>query len=231
MKILIIDDSENFAKQLEHKLRIYLSEYFSSIDINIISNNFDTFNYYDEYNFIFLDIDLRQSSGFEIAVNIKANFPSIDIIFVSGKNNLIHSSMLLQPLFFIRKSNLEEDIIHLCMLINNQIIDNISLELNYNYVKSYIQISNIIYIESRQHVLYVNTKNKIYKDNRSLKEMLSLLNHLNFSQIHKSYIINFDYLTSYKKNNYIELTGNIKLTIGRAFKDSFDENYRKYLIK
>ena len=97
-------------------------------------------------------------------------------------------------------------------------------------LKTVVSLDNIIYLEASNHATLLHTIYGDYYDNRSLKDFLSDLNSADFSQIHKAFAINMDYLLNYSSNSIL-LVGNIDLTIGRAYKAEFNKQYQEYLIK
>lgn len=230
MKIMIVDDDALYANKLKKDLFVFFCTFYDKIDIKTVNKNFHKLNLDDDYDFVFLDIDLLEINGFHLAEKVKTVNSKCKIVFISALSNLVYASLLIQPFFFIRKSHYKKDIQNLFLLIKKQQKNNDSIMLNYNRNRSHVLTNQIIYIEARQHVLLVYTKNDTLYDNRSLKQMLSVLENQGFVQIYKSYIINLNYLLSYKKNSYVLMQNNIKLTIGRKFKDNFEIKYKEFLI-
>lgn len=231
MRLLIIDDDNEFIEILYKDLFCFFSEFNEKIEIIKITCDFNNIHYDEKYDFIFLDIDLKDISGFDLAKRIKEHYPNSVITFVSAMNNLIHSSLRIQPFFFIRKSDYKKDLLVFFDLVKEQVKKKSIIEVSSNYTKNHIFLEDIVYIEVKTHLLSIYTINDVYYDNRSLKEFLGLLDNIKFVQIHKSYIINFDYLISYKKGGKIELINKSELNIGRSFKKHFEERYKEFLLQ
>lgn len=229
MKILIIDDNDDYIQYLENQLFVFFSNFCNIVDIEYISNNFLYFDYSQDYDYTFLDIDLVEADGFEIAKIIKSNHPTTNIVFISAKSELIHNSLLIQPFYFIRKSNIQNDLKKFFIIVNRLLIENKLIDFNFNYEKTRTFLKHILFIESSGHILMIHTKNEILYDNRSLKNIFKLLNE-DFVQIHKSFIINLNYLKKYN-NTFIILVDNTRLNIGRRYKEQFDKQYKEFLIK
>lgn len=230
VNVLLIDDDESFSKKIYKDLFAYFSEFYEEINIDSYYSDFLSINFSLNYDYAFIDIDLKELNGIDIAKNIKMNNSKTIINFISSHHNLIHNSLVVQPFYFIRKMNYSDDIKLFFELINEQIKSRTIIDLNYSGTKTRIFTDEIIYIEVKLHKLIIKTKEREYYDNRSLKNIEKLLAKDTFIRIHKSYIVNLDYLVSYRKNLLI-LNGNVEITIGRAYKKEFEIFYKDYLLK
>lgn len=105
------------------------------------------------------------------------------------------------------------------------------ISLNYKYNKVNINVEDIIYVASFGHRLTVKTKKGLYEDNRKLMDIQDYLNNQGaFVRVHKSYIINLEFLVSYKKNLLI-LEDGTEIVIGRVYKKDFDKKFQEYLLQ
>ena len=101
--------------------------------------------------------------------------------------------------------------------------------LKYDDEYSRISIKDIIYVESDSHRLKIYVKDRIYYDNRTLINMLEELLEHGFVRIHRSYIINLEYLTKIKGDN-IELNHSVWIKVGRYYKEDFIRVYKEALL-
>uniref|UniRef100_UPI0025FE477F LytR/AlgR family response regulator transcription factor n=1 Tax=uncultured Thomasclavelia sp. TaxID=3025759 RepID=UPI0025FE477F len=153
------------------------------------------------------------------------------IIFVSSHNDLIHDSYNLRAYYFIRKTNYKTDLNIFYSIVDQELYNNdIFIDLNYKLSKTQISLNQIIYLESQNHKIKVDTVNGTYFDNRTLKVWTQLLPDDKFIQVHRSFIINIEHLISYRKGHLI-MTNNEDLIIGRVYKNKFDQFYQEYLLK
>ena len=63
-----------------------------------------------EFDIIFLDIDMPEVSGMEIAKIIRMQEENIDIVFITNKDELVYDAIKFAPFRFIRKSRFDEEI-------------------------------------------------------------------------------------------------------------------------
>ncbi len=90
------------------------------------------------------------------------------------------------------------------------------VKTGYKSVK--INFDDILYIEGSREYVTIFTQSNKYLQLDTLKKMETLLPENKFIRVHKSYIINTDFINAHYGNT-IEI-GNIKIPIGRAYKDS-----------
>ncbi|WP_296875341.1 LytTR family DNA-binding domain-containing protein [Thomasclavelia sp.] len=231
MKLVIIDDDSKFAKLMKDDLLIHFSDYDEDVEIDIIDDHFSNLINIKQYLFYFIDIDLKEINGYDLARQIRASQENCYIIFVSACNDLIHGSYNLRAYYFIRKTSYQEDLKVFYSIIDHDLkIDDKFIQLNHKANKTKISLNQIIFLESQDHKVKVVTTNGIYYDNRTLKMWFDILTKDNFIQIHRSFIINVYYLNSYKKDTLI-MSNNEALKIGRVYRKRFDQFYQEYLLR
>lgn len=230
MEILIVDDDKKFSDILENDLKNHFKKRQDKVNITIINNNFNDYSLSNKYHIVFLDIDLVTDNGLIIAKQLRELDNNIIIVFISSKNTLVFKTFVVKPFFFIRKSDYKIDLIYFFEILDKYFKKNTFISLDSRATQVHIPIDSIIYIESHEHQLTIHSKKEVYYDSSSLTGFLQKLQSINFIQIHKSYIINFDYLKGIDKGEVL-LIENIKLPIGRKYKNNFIEKYQEYLIK
>src|SRR5262247_3223046 len=86
---------------------------------------------------------------------------------------------------------------------------------NSRYVK--INFSDIMYVEGCGNYLKIVTERKKYMALLALKQLELLLPSNIFARIHKSYIVSFDFITEFDRNNvYLKER---KLPVGNQFRN------------
>ena len=231
MKILIIDNNKNMAKKLKQDLRSFFGDFHEDIVFDLYSTDFSDIDLKKDYDFAFIDIDLNEEyNGIDIALRINESNHNISIVFVSAHNKYIHDALITSPFYFIRKKFYEKDLDIFFSMIANRVELNQILNLKYKDEKSIVPINKIIIIEGQVHQLTISSLYKNYYDNRSLKNIYNLLPNNRFVQIHKSYIINLDYLLEYKGGR-VKMANGFIINVGRSYKEHFNNVFKEYLIK
>ena len=91
-----------------------------------------------------------------------------------------------------------------------------------DYKLNKIAFDSIKYIEGLGEYVKIHTPDKIHITLAAMKDLERSLPDKEFIRIHKSYIVSVKNILSYNKQE-VKITGNIKLPVGRVFKNSFIE--------
>jgi len=93
-----------------------------------------------------------------------------------------------------------------------------------------VKVSDIISIKAFENYsrIYL-TENRMYTSTQAFGKYVALLQHYNFYQCHKSYVVNLDRIVRYHKNGEIEMSDGIKIPVARRRKEEFLKNLTSQL--
>lgn len=230
MKCIIVDDDIVFSNKLYKKIDTYLNTLFHDYHIEIVTEQFDK-PQYNQYDIIFLDIDLRNQNGIQLGKQINTLQFNNFIIFVSSLNECVFDALTIQPLFFVRKSHLDKDFQSLTHILNN-VLKNRSkhFEVNINGRQNYIYNHEIQYISVAGHDITINTGLQSYSFRGSLNELLKKINDPHIIQVSKTTAVNLQNIKSISHQTIL-LNKNTKVTIGRTYKDIVEQKYMELLLR
>lgn len=236
IRIAVVDDEEMFILSFQKDLKRLFKQNNVDFLISSFTSGSEFLESYEEakYDLIFLDIDIPDVNGIEIASDIRSKKINTELIFVSGHDNFVFESIHYAPFRFIRKAELlldtEEAVFSFCKKTKNN-ERYISLELEENNI-FFDDISKIIYIFSQRHDIFIlNDKKETFRLSSRLYTMDSLeelISSRGFIRIHKSYLVN--YLCIYKiqcEKILLKDLSDIPLSRGRAAK--VKEKYNIFL--
>ena len=239
MHIAICDDNVVLLAQLKQLICSAFMEYTSDVNVDTYSYGALLLNIctLEKYQVVFLDIDMPEVSGFDIAKYIRKNCVNCFIIFITSHSELVYKSFDFQPFHFIQKKcefSLEESISRIAKKLMKHMKQYEKAELiDRNSIKHIIDIHDIVYIESDKHYLnYFTLKNEAPINVRgSIKECEEKYKEYDFVKIHKRCLINLKYLANIDNSrNEVMLSYNkIRLALSRNFKKDVDEKYTLYL--
>lgn len=201
IRIAICDDERIFAKKLkltvdsifekqniEFQSYVYTDAYQLAIDHNE-----------NEYQLIFLDIDMPDISGMDFASRIRAANSNVSLIFVSNHSNFVFESFQFAPLRFIRKEWLKEELPEAIKAYCNEMLKKkpfIKLKLEDKSIISE-NAEEIIYFFSVRHDIYYATPSgtkRLYSREYTLEKFEEQLSKHGFLRIHKTYLLNYRYV-------------------------------------
>ena len=181
------------------------------------------------YDVVFLDIDMPEISGFEIAEKLSEKAL---IIFVTTHDELVFSSLKFQPFRFIRKthlnSELPETLSAIIELVSKRVAER-KIEFQAKDRKVFLFADEIEYIEVYGHWLrVVVTNGEPVECYGSLSVFEKVLAPLGFVRTYKSYLVNLKYVYSMEKTKVVMDSKN-EIPISRYKAAEIKENFKEYL--
>jgi len=161
------------------------------------------------YDVVFLDIDMPQTSGFEVAEQVNTLNTSDDtlIVFVTSHDELVYSSFKFQPFRFIRKAYLEQELPEIITAVMGEITKRTAekkFTLRAKNGDVVIDLRSLEYIEIYGHWLLVHVKDgEPLECYGSLSDLEKELERYDFVRTHKSYLVNCACIYSIEKNQVI----------------------------
>lgn len=226
----IIDDNEDdqnkIYKCISEECQVNKIDFKCQIYSSSLNFHFDI-----EYDAVFIDIDMPKENGIQFARRLNQQYET-KIIFITNYSNYLHASLDAHPFQFINKENLKFESIRVFKQLFNELNkNNYTLTVNEKNEKKMIQIKDIYYIESDDHLLHIYLKNNnqdLYIWD-TLSHIYNQLRPYGFIQINRSTIINMKYIKNINTKN-ICLKNNIMLKLGLRYSVDLKTNYPQYLL-
>lgn len=209
IKIAVVDDERILLTKLGSLIEQYIKR---EKVIDYFNQSIDFFNCVEKFSYdvVFLDIDMPEINGFVIAGDLKSINPNMTIIFVSNLENLVIDSIRYRPLAFIRKSQMEQDLINNLDLLQNSLQEtDIVFYVEINGVSTAISLNDIIYFETVNHDLYVQTMYNSYRKKRNRNNELNLkllyeqYKAEGFILVSRNYLVNYRFIDVITRDNII----------------------------
>lgn len=230
MKCAIVDDDIIFSKKLQLKIKTYLDQSFNHYHIDIISSDFHQHTY-DSYDLLFLDIDLKTHNGIKLAKEIQTSKFHTLIIFVSSLNECVFDALTTHPLFFMRKNYLDKDFQTLTNILNEVLKHKFKhFQIKINGREIFIYNRDIQYISVAGHDITINTGHQFYTLRSSLNEILHTISDIDIIQVSKTVAVNLQNVMSLNHDTIL-LKNNVKIHIGRAYKENVMKTYQEFLLR
>lgn len=225
MKTCVVVDDEPLALEVIKK---YISNRKDVVCVNCFSNPSEALDYLksNPIDIVILDIEMTISG-----LLFRQNIPSYcSIIFTTASPNYALEAFeqnavdyLLKPVNPDRFNSALDRAILIINAINAGDLNKIKqtiLTLKANKKIHKLLLNELIYIESlKEYLAYYTTTGKIIALG-TLKDVYDTLPKETFVRIHKSFVINKDYITSYNTSAVV-INQEINLTVGRMYKEEF----------
>lgn len=210
MKTLILDDEKNARESIELILRKLCPEVTEIQQATTITEAHKIVQVFKPQIAI-VDIQLELGTGFDFIEHYLPN-PPFQIIFCTAHEKYSLQAFDYQPIHYLLKPLHTTKLISAIKKVqqNSQHTTNSPKEIIIHQTEgTYIplKIDTIIYIESEANysILYCSD-GKNYKIRKTLTELEIAINSAYFKRVHKSYIVNRNYIVEYHKtDNFLRL--------------------------
>lgn len=234
LRLAVCDDEAIFLSAFQAEFnKIAYAENLEKYELHIFQGGNDFFSAIKDtkYDVVFLDIDIEDINGFEVAKKLQKNYKDILIVFVTNRNDLVFDALSFHPHGFIRKNNLRTDIINwLPYLIEERRAKMQYITFDMSGQRTRLKISNIYYIESDRNYLNVHTMNKCYRFRDSLKSQEDALSNFGFVRVHAAYLVNIKYVFNIG-NNSVTLDNGEVIPVSRQRMKTVKECLHKEMMR
>lgn len=228
INIGICDDEEGFILELRKYLLQYSMEKDVEIRIYPYNNPKDLLSDIDNgvtLDLIFLDIQLKESSGVEVGKRIRSSLANetIQIVFVSSRKGYAMQLFDIRPMNFLIKP-IDYQKTKYILDEFERIFHFSNCYFEYHIGKSICKVNEqaILYFQSQAKKVHMYIQNDHIEFYGKLSDILPQLKDNNFCMVHKSFIINMRYATEYKKDCIVMANGEI-IPVSRAMKDNLNK--------
>lgn len=208
IQIAICDDEDKICLQLKDILGSISDEKSVEFIIQIFQRGEDLCKSLKDkdYDLIFLDIELPKINGIEVGKYIreKLNNEIVQIAYISAKTEYAMELFDYRPINFLQKPLDKEKVLKVIdkyMILREQ--DNYIFSYKKNREFFDIPMSEIMYFESSYRKVKVYMRNGEDEFYDSLDKVYKKLKAKNFLFIHKSIIVNYNFI---RKMAYEEVT-------------------------
>ncbi len=231
MRILICDDEVKYVNELKVHVQEYMKNNFIQCSIETSSYSNELLKNNKTYDLVFLDIQMPEINGLEIAHKLKERNSKVVIFFITAFNKYQDDAMDLQVFRFFEKpfdvERLYSSLDKAMEYIDGSYVD-VYVQNNTEHTR--ILVDDIIYIKRDNRKNYLFTKDNTYIVRESTVEWCSKLPTTFFYLVHKSFLVNLHYITKY---NYTELFLNetIRVPIASRKQAEFHKFWFNYLLR
>lgn len=220
MRIAIVDNELIFTNNLKSNIERIMEKYRHNYSIDCFNSGNEVIAAVNQenYDLIFLDIDMPEQSGLSVANDLNKKNNGKNVIFVTNCDHLVYEALKVSPLGFVRKGHLLDELIP---AINNfmkryEFIQK-TIMFKLDGTQRMISAKEIMYIESQNHTLYIHCDDgiKYTLTYQPMKELYEELIPYGFIKTHKSFIINPQHINVIK-DNWVVLNDETNIPISRS---------------
>ena len=233
--IALCDDNLQFLNLLEGNIRRECARLIpEELECSVgpsFGNAEDVLSYIklNPIDVLFLDIDMPNMNGFDLAKILCKEYKDTIIVFMSAYDNFVYDSFEFSPFAYLRKNCMVEEIPRVLNRVVEKILEptkQLMLFTKEGNMSFYIK--DILYFESKHNYFVVNcTSRRSYECRGTLSQIEEAVSHFNFFRIHSAFLVNMEYVDRIVDNSYISIKGR-QLPVAQRRIVEFRKVYTEY---
>lgn len=190
MNIAVCDDEIILARELKLKI----NQYFSHMDVDVFSSVKALKNSNKEYDIIFLDIEMPEESGLDLAKEYReVNFQG-EIVFLTSHMEYMQDAFKVRALRYLIKPVKDEDLKEIFYSLQKEEIKQHKVSVKCQNMYKQVLVSDIIFIQAKGNYSFIVTHNDRIESLQTLKQWVELLKDDGFVLVHRSYYISVQHI-------------------------------------
>ena len=225
MTIAICDDSPRDLQLLLD----YCSKFQPELTVITFKSSYEMLESYKGHPFdiIFLDIEMPALNGYEAAVRLAQNQQHPLIIFTTKTINYAVRGYGLA--FRYLQKPITEDTFRDVLTLAIREVTPRNISFRDHKSDKILYLSDIIYFEVMQHCITFHLKNdEKFELRGSMSDVLAQLPGYWFTQVHKSFCVNLNYVDQANAKEVV-LTNGVRLPIGRNYKADLNKKITVFI--
>jgi DNA-binding LytR/AlgR family response regulator len=213
LKIAICDDEDSIGFQVEEYIKKICCNLNIAVEIEVFNRGENLCKSLSEdevYDLIFLDIELPNINGVQVGTKIRNEYKDefTQIVYISWKSEYALELFDINTLNFLVKPldyDKLEKVINRFLKISGFWTDVFTYKYGHDIFK--IKLKDIKYFQGGGKKVIIHRKDKTEDYYGSLEEVYNQLSRYDFLYIHKSYIVNYDYISVFEYEKVIMSDG------------------------
>lgn len=230
IRIALCDDQKMMLDIFREKLERYREERNLQLEFSYFLSAaayIENWTKESEVDILLLDIQMDDMNGIELKNYLEAHNSRTKIIFLTNYDSLMSKAFGLNVCGFLQKTISDENLFayldKLCRLIQEDKVIEIYGLGGKNVVKS----SEIVLLKAEGRYSRIKLCEEEVFSDKSLNEWEQELTLLHFFRVHKSYIVNYMYVS--RLGEKIKLSNNEYIPIARRRRKQAEKEYMKFL--
>ena len=230
IRIAICEDETLLLNQLADTVKIILDKHSVSHTIELFTSG-TALLVRAPFDLLLLDIAMKPLSGLELARKLRTRGDDSKIIFITSYQQYAIEAYDVQAFHYLVKpvdiEKLEEILLKIYNLIGKE--DKQAMVIHQGAIVKKVSFEKILYLEVMNRKIYLHKNRETIPFYGKLSELEPTLPK-EFFRCHRSYIVNFDHVQRYKKEE-IWLDNEEAIPLSRRRYQAFGQGFMHYLSK
>lgn len=174
---------------------------------------------------LFVDIDMPEMSGIELCRSLQAQGYSIPVVFLSNMEERVYETFEFSTVFFLRKRCFDDELEKVVRRALRETARKRETVLLSAGAQSYrLAVSDVKYLEIMDQTLSVFTVSGEISLRYKMENAERLLLPYGFLRVHKSYLVNYNYIHSIQREE-LRLTDGTRIPVSRRRYQTLQEAF------
>lgn len=228
MRIAICDDQQEYRKLIIQYVQFYFQEHLLDLETYEFGSGEELLSSDKTFDIVFLDIEMNELNGIQTTKELNIRNKNTIIFIVTAYQKYLDDAMDLNVFRYIDKpiqaKRLYNGLDKAIDLINN---NEITFKTRNDGIVT-IHKNDIIYVEVKRKIVYVNTTEKQYIAREKMDFFKENLTASYFAIPHISYVINFNFVKKFQRDNVQLKTGQI-ISIAPKKQTDIKKKFMKFM--
>lgn len=200
MRIGLCDDEIIIRNELIGFCKKFQEINLLKIDVVDFASGEELLKYQEPIDILFLDIQMKGINGLKAAIKIREKDDSMSIIFVTGFRTFMQDGYRVKAFRYLLKPLKEMGFMKVLSEAIHDLKKNSKAIIGKDGKMLFVKLNEIVYIEGAHRGSLVRTKKTYYESGLTMMEWEKILNTGDFYRVHKTYIVNMEYVDEIGKN-------------------------------
>lgn len=227
LNIAICDDQKVHCKIAYDMIKKYEVSRNTKINIDVYLTGKKLLDSGKAYDFIFMDIELKNENGIVVA-NDYRRYKNTKIILLTSHKEQMANGYKIKAYRFLVKPVIAEDLFEALDDGQAELDADAKIIVPDGAKEVIVQIRSIMYLEAGDRNTGIRTTKNYYMVHKQISELQNKLPDTLFFMTHRSYIVNLNYVEEIRKTEVI-LSNNEKIKISRLKYTDFKNRYYEFI--
>lgn len=229
MQIAICEDEWDTIQKIQKQIQIFCSSKNMTARMDGFTCGKDLLGSSNEYDFIFMDIYLRDCIGTDVVRSLSTDFSS-QIVFTTSSIEYAVEAFEMNAVHYLLKPITQTDVneaMERCLLrVKQQPRQMLEIKVRQSIIS--VPIDNIMYIEVFNKISVIHTAVGEYKTYATLDSLFERLNSESFIRAQRSFIVNMNFIESFLFDRLI-IQGGTEVMLSRNNRSKLKNKYQQFL--
>lgn len=228
MQIALCDDNKAFRKEVKNKIYEYSNINSLELVVDEFTSGEELLAAIKNYDIVLLDYSMKGMNGLDAAKKLRCKNSACAIIFITAYPEFVFDSFEVNVFRFLTKPVKTDKLIKAIDDYRKILNKHYPILVNVNGEIRQINTREIVYLEASGKNCIIRLVDSSVKSNKTMAKVHSVLPSDCFYKVHRSFVVNFNFIKSYK-NNVITFTNGEYAIISRNLLSAFKKNFNTYL--